>query len=119
MALALKQIKVYLRLIAIVAVAAVVLLVVVKNRHHEADVWFFGLYQQVNVVWLMFTTAVASVVVWWGVRKVFGVIRDLRELRRLQRDQARLEEQRRLAREVAEREKRVDEKVRRAIGEDG
>jgi len=118
MALALKRVKVYLKLIAIVAVVAMVLLVVLKNLDHKADVWFFWINEQVNVLWLILVTAVSSVIGWWAVRKIFGVLRELREVRRLNEAESKLEEQRRLAQELAEREKRLDAKVRKSISEE-
>ena len=118
MTLALKRVKVYLKLIATCAVVVIVLLVVLMNRRNTADVWFFGRYRDVNVVWLILVTSVASVLGWWGVRKIFRVLRELRQVRQLRRKQVEAEEQRRLARELAEREKRIDEKVRRSITEE-
>lgn len=118
MTLALRRVKVYLKLVAILAAVVIALLVVWKNRGHKADVWFFVLYHDVNVLTLMLVAAAIAVAGHWGVRKVFRVVRELREVRRLEREQARLDEQRRLARELAEREKRIDEKVSRAIREE-
>ena len=118
MTLAFKQVKAYLKLIAIVAVVAIVLLTILMNRANTADVWFFGRYPNVNVVWLIVVTSVSSIVGWWGVRKVFQVVRELREVRRLKSKEVQDEEQRRLARELAEREKRIDEKLRRSITEE-
>jgi hypothetical protein len=118
MALAAKQIKVYLRLVAIGAVALVVLLVVLMNQKNRADIWFFGEYEDVHVLWLIAVTAVSSVVGWIVVRKIFSVIRDLKELRRAKRHEHQMAEQQRLAAETAEREKRIDEKLRQSITEE-
>src|ERR1051325_5807408 len=118
MALALKRVKVYLKLIAVLAVVAMVLLVVLKNLDHKADVWFFWIDEQVNVLWLILVTAVSSIVGWWAIRKVFGVLRELRDVRRMSEAEMKLGEQRRLAQELAEREKRLDAKVRRSISEE-
>ena len=118
MALALKQLKVYLKLIAISAAVAMALLVVLANRKRTADVWFFHEYNDVPVLWLILVTAGLAIVGWWGVRKVIGVLRDFRDLRRAQEAQRQVDEQRRLANEVAQREKRIDEKLHRSITED-
>jgi hypothetical protein len=118
MTLALKRIKVYLKLIAIVAVVAVILLIVLMNLDKRTDVWFFKDYLQVNVLWLILITAVSSIACWWIVLKVFGTLRELRGLRQARADQQKIGEQQRLARELAEREKRIDEKLRRSITEE-
>jgi len=118
MTLALKQVKVYFKFAAIIAAIVVVLLVVLMNRNRTADVWFFREYSDVNVLWLILVTAVLAIVGWWGIRKVVGVLRDLRELRRSREVQRKMDEQRRLAEEMTEREKRIDEKLQRSIKED-
>jgi len=118
MALALKRFKVYLKLIAISVAVAIGLLVVLKNLKRTADVWFFHEYKEVCVLWLILVTSVLSIAGWWGVRKVIGVLRDFRDLRRAQETQRQVDEQRRLAEDLAQREKRIDQKVRRSIAED-
>ena len=117
MALALKKIKVYLKLTAVMTAVVIVLLLVLKNSGNTVKVWFFWFkLDEINVLWLILITAVSSIVGWWGFRKVFSVIREFREVRRQSQNQMQLDEQRRLAQEMAERERRIDEKVRRSIG---
>jgi len=118
MTLALKRAKVYLKVGAIVAVVLVGLLVFWMNGGRTAAVWFFREYSQIPVLWLILITGTSSILGWWGVRKVIGVVRDLRELRRARESERQLSEQRRLADQLAEREKRIDEKVRRSLTED-
>ena len=118
MALAARQIKVYLRLVAIGAVGLIVLLVVLMNLKNRADIWFFGKHEDINVLWLIAVTAAASILGWIVVRKIFSVIRDLKELREARLHEQRMSEQKRLADEAAEREKRIDEKLRRSITEE-
>jgi len=118
MALALKRLKVYLKLAAISAAIAVALLLVIANSRRTADVWFFHDYNDIPVLWLILVTAVLAIVGWWGVRKVIGVLRDFRDLQRAEVAQRQIDEQRRLADEVAQREKRIDEKLHRSITED-
>lgn len=118
MSLALKRIKVYLKLFAILAVLAVILLIVLRNQENKANIWFFTRYEQVNVLWLILITAVASIASWWIFIKIFGTLRELRTVRQAGRERQRMEEQQRLARELAEREKRIDEKLRRNIAEE-
>jgi hypothetical protein len=112
MALAVKRIKVYGKFIVITAVLGAGLLVVLMNLTRKADVWFFHDY------WLILVTAVTAIAGWWSFRKIVGVIRDLRELRNARQAERRQEQQQRLAREIAERERRLDEKLRRSITSD-
>lgn len=118
MALALKRAKVYLKTGAIAAVIVIGLLVFWMNRGNTAKVWFIHEYPEIPVLWLILITGVSSILGWWGVRKVAGVLRDLRELRRARDAERQINEQRRLADQLAEREKRIDEKVRRSLTED-
>ena len=118
MTLALKRLKAYLKLIAIFVVIAIVLLVILMNRGNTADIWLFRHYHDVNVVWLILVTSIASVAGWWGIRRLFKVVRELRQVRRLKKQEIDRQEQSRLARELAERERRIDEKVRRSITEE-
>lgn len=118
MSLALKRIKVYLKLTAIVAVVAIILIIVLKNQDNTANIWFFGPYDKVNVLWLILITAISSIASWWILLKVFGTLRELRGLRKARMEKQRIDEQQRLARELAEREKRIDEKLRRSITEE-
>jgi hypothetical protein len=115
MKLALKRLQVYLKLVAILAVIAAVLIIILMNQEHTADIWFFGKYEDVNVLWLILITSVSSILGWWGIRKIFGVMRELAEVRRLAQADRQLSEQRRLAQELAEREKRIDQKIGESI----
>ena len=118
MGLALKQIKVYLRLAAIIAIVLIALLIVFMNRNHKADIWFFGYYQQIDVLWLILVTAIVSVIGWWIVSKVIGVVREVRQVRQSVKMEKKFDEQRRIAEQLTEREKRIDEKVHRSIREE-
>lgn len=115
MSLALKRIKVYLKLSAILAVVAVILLIVLMNQENKANIWFFQRYEQVNVLWLILITAASSIASWWLMLKIFSTLRELREVRAAERNRRAMSEQQRMAQELAEREKRIDEKLRRSI----
>lgn len=119
MTLVLRRIWVYLKLIVILAVVALILTVVFKNREYTAKVWFFQSYDDVNVLWLILITAISSIIGWWGFLKIFSVIRELRAVRREEQTKKQFEEQRRIASELAERERRIDEKVKKSISEPG
>lgn len=118
MGLALKQIKVYGKLVLTGAVVLVVLLIIIMNRGRTVDVWLFREYQHVSVLLLILVTAVASVTAWWGLSKIIGVWREVSELRRLRAAELQAEEQRKAAADMSERERRIDEKIRRSLNDD-
>lgn len=118
MTLAWRRLKVYLKIALMAVVALVAMLTVIKNRNNTAPVWFFGPYEQVNVLWLVLITAVSAVVIWWGTWKIAGVVKELREVQRMKESQAQKSEQDRRAAELAERERRLDEKLRDALRDD-
>lgn len=115
MGLALRRIKVYCKLGLMAAVAVVILLVVVCNRQNEADVWFFTKFEKVNVLYLILVTAVSSVVLFWAITRIRGVIREVHLVREERRNAEQAARQKKLAEELADREKRIDEKLRRSI----
>ena len=122
MTVALRQLRVYVRGGLLLVVAVAVAMVFFRNRSHSVTIWFFGLtddQKPVNVVWLMLCTAVATLVVWWTVSLAWGLLRDMREVKRLRAvDTAnRVIEERAAA--LNDRERRIDAKLRRAIGETG
>jgi|YelNatPaOPRAMG01_1025707.scaffolds.fasta_scaffold339784_1 methylthioribose-1-phosphate isomerase len=115
MGLALRRIKVYCKLALMAAVAVVIFLVVVCNRQNEADVWFLTKFEKVNVLYLILVTAVSSVVLFWAITRIRGVIREARLVREERRNAEQAAQQKKLAEELADREKRIDEKLRRSI----
>ena len=118
MSLAFKRFKVYLRTLLSALVVVVVGLVLFKNRNHEVAVWFFWLTdpdETVNVVWVMLCTALATLAIWWVVSRCVTLLREVREVRRLQLAKASNERQKARAAELDERERRLDEKIERAI----
>ena len=88
MALAFKRIKVYVRLIVLVAVALAVGMLVFQNRSHTATVWFISEYQDVSVLWLTLCVGLGSIVVYWLMGTVVRLRRDMRH--RLRRHTPRL-----------------------------
>lgn len=119
MALALRKIKIYAKLAAIVAVVLVVLLVVWFNRKHQVTVWFFGTFENLNVLWLICITAVASVFGFWVVSKVRSTVKEFRQLRRDNRLQRELGEQKETLNRIEQKERRIDQKLRQGIEDQG
>jgi type VI protein secretion system component VasK len=119
MGLAFQQIKTYAKIFVLFAIALAVSLVVVMNIGNTAKVWFFGTYEQINVLWLMLTSGATAVVLVWVLRRVHMVVRDLRDLRHKKDVEAKLAEQRKLAEEVRQREERIDAKLKTSLEQPG
>ena len=118
MSLAFKRFKVYVRCTLIVAAAVAIGLVLVKNRDNRVAFWFFGLTEEtgrINVVWLMLCTAVGTLVSWWVFSFGWGLWREVREVRRLEASKHTAEEFEKRETELNERERRIDESLKRAI----
>ncbi|MFQ5414214.1 MAG: hypothetical protein ACE5E6_07120, partial [Phycisphaerae bacterium] len=110
--------KVYIRAALLAVVAAAVAMVLVNNRNHTARIWFFWLTDEtaeINVVWLLLVTAGTALVCWWALSLGVGLVREMREVRRLDAARAKEAELERREAELREREQRVDSKVKRAI----
>lgn len=121
MKLAFKRLKVYGRGGLIVAVLGVVGLVLLKNRGHAVAFWFFGLtddQRPVNVVWLILCTSAATLVSWWVLSLGWGLLRDMREVHRLRAISDANKELTQRATDLQERERRVDQRLKRALTEE-
>jgi len=96
-----------------------ILLVIVMNRNHSVDVWFFGRFEKTNVLWVMLVSGASAVVIAWTLSRLRQVIRDVQEMNRAKVLQAAQDEQKRLADELKEQEGRIDEKIQKAISAPG
>src|SRR3990172_13405009 len=122
MTLAIQRVKVYLRTIAVALVVGAVGLVLFKNRTNYVEVWFFGLTDEakkVNVVWLMLSTALGTLTAWRVVWFTRGLWRDMREVARLKAIEEADRQHKQRAAELEERERRIEEKLKRAAASDG
>ena len=113
-----KRFGVYVRMTLILVVLVAIGTVLFKNRKNEVFFWFFGLTDEAaetNVVWLILCTAVGTLVSWWVLGMGRRLLRDIREVEQV-RESKRIE-QAHVDREVelTEREKRIDDKLRRGI----
>ena len=122
MKLASSRLRLYVRGGSVLIVVVAVALVLFKNRAHEVRFWFFGLTdpsRPINVVWLIVCTAAATMIFWWVAVLAWRLgreLRDLRHRRALEGMTKKLDER---AAALNERERRVDDKLRRAIMDDG
>lgn len=110
MKLVLKRLRTYVKLVLVVAVAIAVVLIILYNRNHRVTFWFFGTYENVNVLWLLLSTAAGAIVTYWVALTVFSVWKDLRELGQESARRASEEDRRRREAELAEQERRIDAK---------
>jgi len=118
MNLAIKRAKVYLRVSIVAAVVGAFGLILFKNRSNEVTVWFFGLTdtsKPINVVWLILSTVAATRAAIWVLSVGKGLWSDVLELRRQKAAELEAEKQRQRVAQLEEREKRLTEKVDRAI----
>ena len=111
------RLTVYLRGAVVLLVVGAIGLVLFKNRHYSVNLWFFGLTdanKPVNVVWVMVWTAGITRAAWWVFSFTRGLIRDYRQMKS-DRQAAEVERMRlQRAAELDERERRLDDKLKRA-----
>ncbi len=81
MNLAIQRFKVYSKLILIILFVLFVILMMVMNSKNQVTVWFFASFEEINVLWLMFVTALFAVLAWITLRFAFGVVKDLKALK--------------------------------------
>ena len=121
MGLAFKRAKVYVRLIVLAVTVIAVGAVLLGNRKNEVSVWFFGLIdptESINVVWLIASTAVATLICSWVFRFSWAVLREVREVGRLQSARDLKHQQDEKEKELDQRERRLDTKLKEAIAQD-
>lgn len=114
----LKKIKTYARLCLVVVVALAVVLIIFKNYNRKVDFWFFQDFKNVSVLWLIGCTAAGSIVSYWVALTVWSLWKDLREMQRQNKEAVAKKEQRKRAEELAEQERRIDEKRAALLRED-
>ena len=115
MSLAFKKLRVYARLSLMGAVALLVILVLIRNRNHQVTVWFFYEFQEINVVWLLVVTALASILGAWIIRGFFGVMGEVSRIKREQELARTTRQHEELARNLSEQEKRIDAKIKASL----
>ncbi len=118
MSLAFRRLKVYVRLVLVLALLGAISLVLIRNRGHDVHVWFFGLTdvnEPVNVVWVMLSTAGIALISWWVLRFAWGLWRDLRSLAREDVQRAAKKDLEAREKQVADRERKMDAIVKQAV----
>ena len=121
MSVAFKQLRVYVRGAVILVAALAIVLVLVKNSGHTVQFWLFGLTDDtkpVNVVWLLLCTAVATLAARWVFSLGWGLLRDVREVKRRRAVEQVTGKLQQRTTELDDQERRIDEKLRRAIADE-
>ncbi|MFO0972505.1 MAG: hypothetical protein U1A27_03565 [Phycisphaerae bacterium] len=106
----------YLRLTLLAAVALFVLITVWANRGYRTDFWFGRRFEQVPTLWLIALSAAAAVLVFAILARVRGVLRDVAAARDDRRQAHQAVRQRELTDALAAQERRIDAKLRQAVG---
>ena len=122
MSLTFKRVKVYLRTSIVVVVVGAIGLVLFQNRSNRVAFWFFGLTDEdkrTNVVLLMLWTGAGTLTTWRILSFARGLWRDLREVSRLKAIEEATKLQQQRAAEIDERERRIEEKLKRTAASDG
>ncbi|HUN79875.1 MAG TPA: hypothetical protein VMV81_00025 [Phycisphaerae bacterium] len=116
MASRMKQISVYTRLTIVIILFVALVVVVFKNRNYTTNFWPGASSEPVATLWLMLATAILSIIVFWLLSKTRRVFKDLSQLRAEEALESKAAETERLRRNLADQERRIDEKLQRAIG---
>src|SRR5262245_17027531 len=118
MASKIRQFVVYSKLTVLTAIALAVGVVVFKNRNYRTNFWPGADGEPVSTLWLMLATAVTSMVVFWVLGKTRRVFKELAQVRADQLVADRAAEQAHLKKRLDEQERRIDEKLKRAVSEE-
>jgi len=74
-----RKIKAWARLIFTLVLALMIVLVFVMNRNNRTDLWLFYRFEQLGVIWLIFATALSTLLGYWVVRGVRRAYRDVKK----------------------------------------
>ncbi len=113
-----RQFLVYAKVTIMVAAFIGAALIVFMNRNYETSFWAGRKYEDVPTLWLMLLTAVVSVLVFWLLSKVRRVWKELTEVRAQKQQAALNAESEKRRKELEQQERRIDEKLKKAIDED-
>lgn len=115
MTLAFQKIRVYARVTLMGAVALLLVLVLVLNWNNRATVWFFHKFEDIPIIWLLLVTGFGAIVAAWVTKGFFRVMSDWGRLRHQAENSRKLKDQQQLANELAEQEKRIDDKIQHTL----
>lgn len=107
----------YFKLGLVAGIGVFLLVVILANRENKTDVWFGAQFEQVSTLWLIAVTAGASIVGFWVLTRIRGLIKSVRSQRAQREHERKLAQQQALAKELSAQERRIDEKLRKSIAD--
>jgi len=111
-----KSFWVYLKAALVIVLGLLLLIIVLANRGNKTDVWLLVQYEKVPTLWLIAVTAAVSIASFWVLTRVRGLMAQMRKVRIEREEAERLARQKALAAELSETERRIDQKLGRAVG---
>lgn len=113
-----KQIIVYARLMIVAILFLGIVVVVFMNRNYETNFWPGASGEKVSTLWLILATAAISIIAAWVFSRTRRVFKDLAQLRAEEALELKAAETERLRKSLADQERRIDEKLHRALDPD-
>ena len=117
MASKIKQVAVYAKVTLTVITLAAIAIVIVKNWQYKTKFWPGADTVEVPTLWLMAATSIVSVILLWFLMKLRSVFKELAQVRTERAAAARLNAQKQIRHDLDEQERRIDDKLRRALDE--
>ncbi len=117
MAKRIKQFVIYARVTAVVALLTLVTVLIIKNWSYTTRFWPGAAEQDVPTLWLMLLAGVFSIIAYWVLSKTRRALADLAELSAERARQRRITEQDQRRQELDDQERRIDEKIKKALKE--
>ncbi len=118
MNIAIQRIKVYSKLILMVALAVVFAVIIVMNRNNTVTIWFFRQYAGINVLWLILVTALLTLIGWWVLRATINVVGDVRQLKKEEDQRNQAKQQKELAEKVSRHEETLQKRQQHTSHDD-
>lgn len=118
MASGFRQFVVYTKVTALFLVFAGVILIVFMNRNYKTNFWPGAAGEPLATLWLMGATSVVSIIAFWVFSKTRRVLGEWAELRKEEELAAKQAEAEKLRQSLEERERRIDNKLRHALGDE-
>lgn len=109
----------YFKLGLVIGLGLLILVTVIVNRNYKTDVWLFVKFEQVNTLWLIVVTAVLSIVTFWAATRVRGILAAVKKVKAEKAEEEKQAKQRAIAAELNATERRIDEKLQKAVADGG
>ncbi len=113
-----KQVLVYTKVTFIFLILLGVGIIVFKNSGYKTRFWPYANQADVPTLWLMLATSLVSICVFWLLTKMRRVWRELVEIRVDKAKSQRLAAEEHRRRQLDEQERRIDEKIQKALEPD-